>query len=38
MSTDFEKLNRIGRKIKSGIVWYNCSQPFSYEAPWGGKF
>jgi betaine-aldehyde dehydrogenase len=36
MSLDKKKLERIGKKIRSGIVWYNCSQAFFYEAPWGG--
>eukprot|EP01080_Neovahlkampfia_damariscottae_P000554 gene554-8066_t len=36
MSSDAKRLNRIGKKLKSGVVWYNCSQPFFYEAPWGG--
>jgi betaine-aldehyde dehydrogenase len=36
MSGDDARLERVGRALRAGIVWSNCSQPAPIEAPWGG--
>eukprot|EP01100_Stratorugosa_tubuloviscum_P012649 TRINITY_DN606_c0_g1_i1.p1 TRINITY_DN606_c0_g1~~TRINITY_DN606_c0_g1_i1.p1 ORF type:complete len:738 (-),score=319.19 TRINITY_DN606_c0_g1_i1:21-2234(-) len=36
LSRDNDKLERISKKLKTGVVWLNCSQPSFIEAPWGG--
>lgn len=36
LSDSKERRERIARKLRSGIVWINCSQPCFCNAPWGG--
>ncbi|MHA3053199.1 aldehyde dehydrogenase family protein [Acinetobacter sp. ANC 4640] len=36
MSKDLARCQRVGRKLRAGIIWINCSQPTFTEAPWGG--
>lgn len=36
MSKDKERCERVAKKLRSGIVWINCSQPTFCQAPWGG--
>jgi betaine-aldehyde dehydrogenase len=36
ITNDQERLQRIARGLRAGIVWQNCSQPAFTQAPWGG--
>jgi betaine-aldehyde dehydrogenase len=35
-SADAERCTRVGKSMRCGIVWKNCSQPAFVQAPWGG--
>tara|TARA_B100001939_G_scaffold250728_1_gene217676 strand:+ start:15363 stop:16853 length:1491 start_codon:yes stop_codon:yes gene_type:complete len=37
MTQDEDRLLRMARALRAGIVWLNCSQPTFCEAPWGGR-
>lgn len=36
MSNDLERCDRVASKLRSGVIWINCSQPTFVQAPWGG--
>ena len=36
MSDDMGRCERVGRRLRVGVVWHNCSQPCFIQAPWGG--
>jgi betaine-aldehyde dehydrogenase len=36
MSTNTNTLQRIAQRLRTGVVWTNCSQPAFVRAPWGG--
>ncbi|KAJ1553428.1 hypothetical protein HK405_007948 [Cladochytrium tenue] len=35
-TADRERLRRVTRRLRAGIVWNNCSQPCFVQLPWGG--
>ena len=35
-SADAARCTRVGKAMRAGIVWKNCSQPAFIQAPWGG--
>jgi len=36
MTKDEDRMQNVAKKLRSGIVWLNCSQPCFVQAPWGG--
>eukprot|EP01035_Chromulina_nebulosa_P020723 gene20723-26867_t len=35
-SADKERVTRVSRALRAGVVWENCCQPAFIQAPWGG--
>jgi betaine-aldehyde dehydrogenase len=36
ITNDVERRQRLARRLRVGIVWWQCSQPGFAELPWGG--
>ena len=37
ISSDAARCERVARRMRTGLVWVNCSQPCFPQLPWGGK-